>query len=463
MQTIFVTMQEKNPTNKMERQSETILWVSFAQTFHSIAVDMHVIVPFQGFIELQGMPLGSVRDSEATSKGVSQFDHTVASQEIELMSSEEEGGEEEDEGEEEEKQQKSEERSRLGFGILSAGIGLFLLVVVLPEHIEEVPSSHQRYLDSGGLGAAIWGPLCMLITLQIFTNKTAEMVARGLADDSRGTSEEDVKAVFGTYEEVSSCSKLLSPFGRLAQFLGMIAQLILNVSFITENFLSLPKRDPEQLGNMARHIVAWVETPMMGIMAFFCLLFLLCKLGPAASRGLALKLLLRELAHFSVLQSLPMANPMTTMRRITEIKKARGYAAAAAQGLVFAVMVPAAVMSVLVKLIQVDFATHKLVYEWSYGEYLAFAGFINNLAGLRGDVAAVQQEAIFKFLSSSDPKDFSDRWNGKLLSTLYQVYGFGLGFVLHCTLSVEDLCRLLNPENRKDQLEHSGYKEVPQP
>ena len=361
--------------------------------------------------------------------------------------------------EEEEAKKREEERSLLGAAIILVGIGLYLLVVVLPEHIEEVPSSHQRYLDSGGLGAAIWGPLCILFALSAFVGagKPAEMVARGLADDSRGTSEEDVKAVFGTYEEVSSCSKLLSPFGRLAQFLGMIAQLILNVSFITENFLSLPKRDPEQLGNMARHIVAWVETPMMGIMTFFFLLLLLFKFLCRFSVPLLLiETFLHLSANFSVLSSLPMANPTTAAQKINGIKKTRGYAAAAAQSLIFFVMVPVAVMSVLVKLLQVDFATHKLVFEWSYGEYLAFAGFINNLAGLRGDVADAQKLAIFQFLDERDPEHLNKTWKDKLSKTLSQVYGSGLGSIVLCTVSVEDLCRLLNPKNRH----RDGYEMV---
>lgn len=333
--------------------------------------------------------------------------------------------------------------------IFFGSLGLCLLVWVLPRCIKEVPSTHQRYLDSLGIGAAIWGTMFMLVFLFVAFVQLPEEVVE-LFEGDYGTSEQEVLEVFGTYEEAFSWWKILSPFGRVAQFLILLGMAALNVTFVTSNFVSLPKRDPAETANMSKYFVAWLESPM--VIGFGCLTMALF-MHAACSRQEAPALVgmmkcLRFTSRFSALLSLQMASPINAMNEILETYRNKGLAMAAVSFLRVSFFAPVAVMAVLVKLSQVDFATETIVDRWTAFEFLAFAAFINNLAGLRGDIAKERKLAIFKSQDSRDPEAVLEVWEKQLATTMMKLYGFTPTLVLIATLSVDDVCHLLNPTVR---------------
>jgi hypothetical protein len=143
-----------------------------------------------------------------------------------------------------------------------------------------------------------------------------------------------------------------------------------------------------------------------------------------------------------------MASPFNAMNEILETYRNKGLAMAAVSFLHLSFFAPVAVMAVLVKLSQVDFATETIVDHWTPFQFLAFAAFINNLAGLRGDISKERKLAIFKSQDSRDPEAVLDVWEKQLGTTLQKLYGFLPALVLIGTLSVDDVCHLLNPTIR---------------
>ena len=135
--------------------------------------------------------------------------------------------------------------------------------------------------------------------------------------------------------------------------------------------------------------------------------------------------------------------------------------------MIFMVMVPLAVMSVLVKVAQVDFITEKIVWDWSAWEYLALAGFINNLAGLRGDHDASKMTGMFLLLDHRDPKALQQIFFNKLAASAVEHYGVAGSMVVVGTLSTQDVCKLLNPrnclENSRHEPDDQGMYEVLKP
>ena len=268
-----------------------------------------------------------------------------------------------------------------------------------------------------------------------------------LFEGDYGTSEEEVLEVFGKYEEAFSWWKILSPFGRVAQFLILLGMAALNVTFVTSNFLSLPKRDPAETANMSKYFVAWLESPM--VICFGCLTMALFMHAACSGADVAgMVKCLRFTGSFSALRTLQMASPFNAMNEILETYRNKGLAMAAVSFLHLSFFAPVAVMAVLVKLSQVDFATETIVDHWSPFQFLAFAAFINNLAGLRGDISKERKLAIFKSQDSRDPEAVLDVWEKQLGTTLQKLYGFLPALVLIGTLSVDDVCHLLNPTIR---------------
>ena len=342
--------------------------------------------------------------------------------------------------------EKRKQKQRI-LAILFGSLGVCLLVWVLPHSIKEVPSTHQRYLDSLGIGAAIWGTMFMIVFLFVAFVQLPEEVVE-LFQGDYGTSEEEVLEVFGKYEETLSWWKILSPFGRVAQFLILLGMAALNVTFVTSNFLSLPKRDPTETANMSKYFVAWLESPM--VIVFGCLtMALFMQAGCSGQPDVAgMVKCLRFTGSFSALRTLQMASPINAMNEILETYRNKGLAMAAVSFLRLSFFAPVAVMAVLVKLSQVDFATETIVDRWTPFEFLAFAAFINNLAGLRGDISKERKLAIFKSRDSRDPEAVLDVWEKQLGTTLQKLYGFLPALVLMGTLSVDDVCQLLNPTVR---------------
>lgn len=348
------------------------------------------------------------------------------------------------EGNKSEKEKRRQKQRILA--IFFGSLGVCLLAWVLPHSIKEVPSTHQRYLDSFGIGAAIWGTMFMIVFLFVAFVQLPEEVVE-LFEGDYGTSEEEVLEVFGKYEEAFSWWKILSPFGRVAQFLILLGMAALNVTFVTSNFLSLPKRDPAETANMSKYFVAWLESPM--VICFGCLTMALFMHAACSGADVAgMVKCLRFTGSFSALRTLQMASPFNAMNEILETYRNKGLAMAAVSFLHLSFFAPVAVMAVLVKLSQVDFATETIVDHWTPFQFLAFAAFINNLAGLRGDISKERKLAIFKSQDSRDPEAVLDVWEKQLGTTLQKLYGFLPALVLIGTLSVDDVCHLLNPTIR---------------
>ena len=198
-------------------------------------------------------------------------------------------------------------------------ISISLLAFVMPQHIEEMPQSHRRYLDSGGLGAAIWGVLCFVCGLHALamTHRDESQVVADWNDKLRGTSEKEIRKVVGDYGDHFSCSQALNPFGRVGSFLLLLLRVVGNASFIFYNFHSLPKRNPEERLNQAKHCVTWMELPcMLFFLCFIVLLGVVMLCTRSVSFGIGNWLsVVKGASTFSVLLSLPLANPLVAKKR----------------------------------------------------------------------------------------------------------------------------------------------------
>eukprot|EP00438_Fugacium_kawagutii_P030928 Skav202930 [mRNA] locus=scaffold1565:356126:357265:- [translate_table: standard] len=308
-------------------------------------------------------------------------------------------------------------------------------------------------------GSLVWGALCLALfpvpclwPNEIFAQTEPQAVNQTEAE--RGTQKEDVVAVFGNYEGVSSCWKFFKNLGRVAKFMVLVARFALNVTFImasqsTSNSHSLPNHTAE-LANLAKHWVVALEYPLA--ILFLCSFFMHAQAALTGSVEAlpALVDTLRMGGRYSVLSVFQMPSPVNAIEEVLAAKtKGRGFALAV--GLMHCVRVPVAVMAVLAKLYQVAFATEKVIGHWTLFEYLAFAGFINNLAGFMGDIASGKKQAIMAS-RAEDPQQLLKVWEQNLATKLQEVYGTSLGLVMFATVSVEDFCQLLNPNLRPEFL-----------
>ena len=327
-----------------------------------------------------------------------------------------------------------------GISILCVVLSVCLLAIALPQHIKKVPSTGQRYLDSWGIGAAVWALLFLVGACAALTPKVEDAELSHEGKEKYGTS---AKAVRDTF------SKRKYWF---AKSLFLLAQGIINAAFILHNLVTLPVRDPEELFNQSKHLVIWVEfyLEMLFVTQLLMgLIVLLCGKGnsklplPCASE-LAVYCAKNAglVANFSVLKSLPKANPMREFQEVATEMHARGCKAAVAVVVENLILVCLAIVAVLIKITQVDFVINKEAYQWDLGEVLAVAGFINNLAGLYRDSDA-RMQAVFQVLDDSDSEHLMHKWKLNRSSTLRELYGGPVAFAIMCTLSVDDVCQLV--------------------
>ena len=245
-------------------------------------------------------------------------------------------------------------------------MGLFLLLavcflaVVLPQHIKELPSSHRHHLDSGGLGAAVWGSVLILICIQFHViqkvegSETCEDTANA---EQPGTSSRELEEVLGKHEIILSCKSLMNPFGKFGSFLFLLLRLIGNFACI----LQLP-HPPTCCGNGHRFRTSFLTSQCCSHCRWRV---------PWQPRG---------------------GWSMQSGERVLRPELSRVCCSKSP--------CPWPVFSVLVKVRQVDFITEKIVWDWSVWEYLALAGFINNLAGLHSDQGRSKVKGMFLYMDS---------------------------------------------------------------
>merc|ERR1719443_196509 len=90
-------------------------------------------------------------------------------------------------------------------------------------------------------------------------------------------------------------------------------------------------------------------------------------LGQKPTMTAALASHIRNLASFSILQTLPYSRPES--RSAPSQNDDTGYSGMVASISLTALLIPVAFMSLLVKFTQVDFMCKKLYWHWSVGEW----------------------------------------------------------------------------------------------
>uniref|UniRef100_A0A7S1A8V6 Uncharacterized protein n=1 Tax=Noctiluca scintillans TaxID=2966 RepID=A0A7S1A8V6_NOCSC len=105
-------------------------------------------------------------------------------------------------------------------------------------------------------------------------------------------------------------------------------------------------------------------------------------------------------------------------------------------------MVPGAVMSLMVKIAQVDFVTEELCWSWTMLEWLRLYAFVNNVVGITPDQGEVATNAVLEHVGRDD-HHFSENWKGALADGLAETFGNMKGFIIHATLTTDDVSECL--------------------
>ena len=321
---------------------------------------------------------------------------------------------------------------------------------VVPHHWKYEESSHLHYLDTWGIGAAVWGALFALLTMFAVLHeppppfKEQDLKQPNLPS-SRGLDPSDFQEVF----ELT--------WMRWFKVLALFGKVTLNITFICYNFYSLPPRDPDEPLNQAKHVVSWLETGGIGlfIVTVFINSLAVCRRN-SANNGFEVRTHLHRMSGFSVLQSISHANPMKTMQELQKTYRVQGLGVALFSVAMMLFGFCLAIASVMVKLAQVDFVTHDLYWDWSWWNFLQLAGFINNIASLGPNMTDVRLEAVWQFLELDSRG--AEPWLRELCSKLVGHYGVSRGMTYVLTLSEVDVYKLLNMNNRKKDSNTEAYE-----
>eukprot|EP00931_Biecheleriopsis_adriatica_P067583 TRINITY_DN41702_c0_g1_i1.p1 TRINITY_DN41702_c0_g1~~TRINITY_DN41702_c0_g1_i1.p1 ORF type:complete len:550 (+),score=58.46 TRINITY_DN41702_c0_g1_i1:41-1690(+) len=359
----------------------------------------------------------------------------------------------------------------------------------LPPHIREQPQGHRRYLDSGGIGLlCVLGViiLCFLflafLTLNTVSSEIhiiAEWLKSGhilepieLRRDAGLSREQQVRDVF--------TPDALAYF----KFTILIAMVAFNSYAIHDRFVNLPKRDPEERMNLARHIVGWLEEIVMILLLAFatlCIALLivasfryeqnskkdvrpeLVALGApndeASKKKLADSnraawinnlLCLRNLKNMSALISLGAINitdALSTAKNSyqwgSKFHVVVGGVAAGCSVLVRLALGSLGAMALCIKINSVDFVTEVVVNEYTFWNLVALAGFVNQVAGIR-DIDGVREKTIIQAVcrNPADPA-MQERRSTKLknfiITTLLGYFSWPEVLVIFLTIDVVKL------------------------
>ena len=319
-----------------------------------------------------------------------------------------------------------------------------MLLAIVYTEVKQVPNKDAVYLDSIGIGASIWAVLIVMIVLQVaYGQVTIDQI------EEIPISESDLQQAFGTRAQLLHF--LPYPSLRLCRTVALALQAVLNITFMFYNFLVLPERNPLEHLNMSKHIVSWVEFPMACLGCFSLTLEgirFVCQQNPGAC--LSLSNVISGMANFSVLSAFPYANPMKFARVLSphlqdENRSWLSIVGLAIHGVVLAF---AGVLSVIIKVEQVDFITEKVVSKWTMWECFALLGFLNNLAGLRLDG---DQEKIYGVMrahrgtkeSEKKLKKYFSEWRKEFIAHSMIQYGPLGALIIVCTMSADDICVVL--------------------
>jgi len=326
---------------------------------------------------------------------------------------------------------------------------VLLLGWVVPQNWKYEESSRLHYLNTWGIGAAVWGTVWTLFAIALIFGLVTGVVHKPPppfkdhdlilpnVPSSRGLDPSDFQDVFEW------------TWMRLVKVLALFGQVTLNITFIGYNAYSLPTRDPDEPLNQAKHAVSWFETGLIGFYILMLCVFLSKAVCNASAQAFGVRKSMQFLSIFSVLKAISLANPMKMMQRLRKNYRVQGFGGALASAVGLFFFVPSAIASVLVKLAQVDFVTRDLYWTWTWWNFLQLAGFINNLASLGPDMTTVRLAAVWQFLELDSRG--ADPWLEALCRKLVRHYGFSRGMMYVLTISEVDIYKLLNMNNRKPQ------------
>ena len=263
--------------------------------------------------------------------------------------------------------------------------------------------TNEWYLSSLGLASVMFVIIVPYLTFLM----VLEHVARAENHDDVYFSAcpmNDVEKVFGDREK----PKLMPE--RCFRIFRLFVRVILNFCFFTYSLASLPPRDPDEPMNQTRHLLAWLEfsglcffvlwwgfhTVLLNIpdIPFLrkvescdCIRDFLRFLGLHGEPGepenrLRRVELIHQMADFSALRLLRLANPEEFMARVNFAhQKGRGWLLAAeVASVIFGAVI--GVASMILKVSTTAFTAGTLITEWDEMQWLTLFGFLNNLAGL---------------------------------------------------------------------------------
>jgi len=118
-----------------------------------------------------------------------------------------------------------------------------------------------------------------------------------------------------------------------------------------------------------------------------------------------------------------------------------------------------AIMTIMIKLAQVDFITEKIFGDWTIWNWFALAVFINNIVGLFPNEDVAEIAVVFRFITPNVVGS-NGMWNKALRDALFKQYG-RVGLLLMCSLNAEDVSILLNT-GRRFESSDKMFELVPQ-
>mmetsp|Transcript_12523 Transcript_12523/g.24413 ORF Transcript_12523/g.24413 Transcript_12523/m.24413 type:complete len:349 (+) Transcript_12523:71-1117(+) len=333
-------------------------------------------------------------------------------------------------------------------------VTIFILLAVklfvwdVPRHLRKDEKSGMQYLDSEGLGAVLWGCVALLLGIVLSLRKWGndegdpkELFMEPQVPSELGLDEDNLSSVFEAEPSLLRCAK----------FAACLAQACGNVAFITWVFFTLPPRSPTERLNQAKHLVSWFEFPITCAVASLLLILIpfVCLTGKKNQSTVIAKNL-TNMRRFSVLLSLPLANPIKAFDGFQQVKKKEGFLPAAGTLLYTMAIMPVAVMALLVKVSQMAFVNEKIYWDWELGDWLRLAGFANNVISIIPPTGSQYITGVFQFLRMQEPV-LQDKWERALGQSLGETRGVFVAVVIMSTLSAEDVCKLLNICNRVER------------
>ena len=336
------------------------------------------------------------------------------------------------------------------------------------------------YISSIGLGVMLLHlAIAVALGLWIFANSGGKRFTRKIEAllDGRSLNSIGVRPDAGLSLKDRTLFDEVCTMGTLDWLLvvSKVALCIFNVKSIYGRFVGLPERDPDELLNLASHIVGWCEAIFLaGVLAEMCLIRggqvivgLIVGLLPPPPRPNPMLLMfgvtetpertrLHRLIRFrglgveQITSRIKMLGGWSALRLITLLDSSRLLAVAkgawawpgfygiessvvraVSVSTMVGLMLGAGAIGILTlncKIKGLDFVTEEFYYDWSWAEWLALLAFANNVAGIANLPAVAEPTVLNLACRNGEDKAERERRVGTsrilLVATFIDRYGF---------------------------------------